>query len=75
MTFITVRLKVSCVLRFNPAANLVAHTSQLRDSGLILYYSRIRKLVTKREHIYRQRTEKAITEATLTPWISMIKKT
>ena len=73
MTFITVWVEVSCHLRFTLAANSVAHTSQFSDVGLILCWSRIRKFVTHREHTYRQtdrQTEKAITEATLIPWIA-----
>ena len=69
MTIITVWVKVSCILRFTPATNSGAHISQFRDGGLILYWSRIRKNVIYREHTDRQ-TEKAITEATLIPWIA-----
>ena len=69
MTFITVGVKVPCLLRFTLAANLVAHTSQFGDSGLILCWSKIRKFVTHTEHTDRH-TEKAITEATLIPWIT-----
>ena len=69
MTFITVRLKVSCLLRFIPATNSVAHISQFGDGGLILCWSRIRKFVTYIQRIYRQ-TEKAIKEATLILWIA-----
>ena len=69
MTFITVRVKVSCLLRFTPAANAVAHISQFGDGGLILCWSRIRKNVTQREHTYIH-TEKAFTEATLILWIT-----
>ena len=69
MTFITVGVKVSCLLRFTPTTNLVAHTSQFGDGGLILCWSRIRKFVTYIQRIYRQ-TEKAIKEATLIPWIA-----
>ena len=36
MTFITVGIKVSCLLRFIPTTNYVAHTSQLCDGGPIL---------------------------------------
>ena len=54
MTFITVCLQVSCLLRFTPAANLVAHTLQFGDDGLILCWSRIRKSVTHREHTDRE---------------------
>ena len=64
MTFITLHVEVSCLLRFTLAVNSVAHTSKFGDSSHILYWSRIRKNVT---HI--QRTEKTITEATLIPWI------
>ena len=69
MIFITVCLELSCLLRFTPAANLVAHTSQLRDGGLILCWRRIRKFVT---YIYTENSqrEKAIKEATLIPWIA-----
>ena len=35
MIFITVGIKVSCLLRFTLAANSVAHTSQFSDGGLI----------------------------------------
>ena len=49
MTFIIVRVEVSCLLRFTPAANSGAHTSQFGDGGLILYWSRIRKFITHRE--------------------------
>ena len=69
MTFITVGVKVSCLLRFTLAASSVAHKSPFGDSGLILCWSRIRKFVTYREYTDRQ-TEKAITEATLIPWIA-----
>ena len=62
MTFITVRLKVSCLFRFTPDANYGAHTSQLRDGGLILYLSRIRKFVTNPRRTHRQRTENSVTE-------------
>ena len=59
MTFITVGVEVSCLLRFTPAANSVAHTSQFGDSGLILCWSRIRKFVTYREHTENtQRTDR-----------------
>ena len=34
--------------RFTPAANSRAHTSQFGSSGLIIYWSRIRKFVTYR---------------------------
>ena len=76
MIFITVGVKVSCLLRFTLATNSVAHTLQFHDNGLILCWSRIRKFVTQREHTYgektenRQRIEKAITEATLILWIA-----
>ena len=72
MTFITVRVEISCLLRFTLAANLVAHTSQFGDDGLILYWSRIRKNVTHTQRINRKKlkTEKAITEATLILWIT-----
>ena len=70
MTFITVGFKVSCLPRFTPAANSVAHTSQFGDGGLILYWSRIRKNVTHRQTDIERRTEKAITEAILIPWIA-----
>ena len=56
MTFITVQVEVSCLLRFTPAANLVAHKSKFGYSGVILYWSRIRKFVTQpqnRESNYR----------------------
>ena len=69
MTFITVGVEVSCLLRFTPSANLIAHISQFGDGGLILCWSIIRKFVTYIQRIYRQ-TEKAITEATLIPWIA-----
>ena len=70
MTFITVGVKLSCLLRLTLAANLVAHTSQLRDGGLILCWSRIRKFVTYPRRTQREHTEKAITEATQIPWIA-----
>ena len=54
MTFITVGIKVSCLLRFTLAANSGAHVSQFRDGSLISCWSRIRKFVTYREHIDRQ---------------------
>ena len=54
MTFITVGVEVSCLLKFSPAANSVAHTSQFSDGSLILCWSRIRKFVTHREHKDRQ---------------------
>ena len=72
MTFITVGIEVSCLLRFTLAANLVAHISQFGHSGLILYWSRIRKNVTNPRRTHIQRTEKAITEATLIPWITRL---
>ena len=72
MTFLTVRVEVSCLLRFTLAANLVAHILQFSDSNLILYWSKIRKNVTHREHTDIQ-TEKAITEATLIPWIARLR--
>ena len=34
VTFITVRLEVSCLLRFTPNTNSVAHGSQLLDDAL-----------------------------------------
>ena len=49
--------KVLCLLIFTPTANSVAHTLQFGDSGLILYWSRIRKFVTHREHTYGEQTE------------------
>ena len=57
MTFITVGVKVSCLLRFTLAASSVAHKSPFGDSGLILCWSRIRKFVTKprRTHIQTDR--------------------
>ena len=61
MTFITVRLEVSCLLRFTPAANLVAHISQFRDGSLILYWRRIRKFVT---YIQRTDTKRTDTQRT-----------
>ena len=71
MIFITVGVKVSCLLRFTLAASSVAHKSPFGDSGLILCWSRIRKFVTHREHTDTQ-TEKAITEATLIQWITRL---
>jgi len=59
MTFIIVGVEVSCLLRFTLAANSVAHTSQF---GLTYIF-------TKNIQTDRQ-TEKAITEATLIPWIA-----
>ena len=73
MTFITVGIAVSCLLRFTPATNLVAQTSQFGDGGLTLCWSRIRKFV---KYIYTEKiqtdrqTEKAITETTVIPWIA-----
>ena len=73
MTFITVGVKVSCLLRFTLAANSVAHTSQFRDGSLILCWNRIRNFVTyilrtHREHTEnRQRTDNSKPEATLIP--------
>ena len=64
MTFITVGVEVSCLLRFTLAASSVAHKSPFGDSGLILCWSRIRKFVTYIQRTYRQ-TEKAIKEAPL----------
>ena len=59
MTFITVGVKVSCLLRFTLGTNLVAKTSQFGDSGLILYWSRIRKNVTHTQRTDReQRTDR-----------------
>ena len=69
MTFIIVGLKVSYLLRFTLAANLVAHTLKFGNGGLILCWSRIRKFVTYIQRTYRQR-EKAITEATPITWIT-----
>ena len=70
MTFITVGVQVSCLLRFTTATNSVAHTSQFGDSGLILCLSRIRKNVTNPRKTHIRRIEKAITEATLILWIA-----
>ena len=72
MTFITVGVKVSCLLGFTPTTNSVAHTSQFGDGGLILCWSRIRKFVTYREPTENRptenrQTENSITEATLIP--------
>ena len=66
---ITVRIEVSCLLRFTPATNSVAHTSQLRDGGL---WSRIRKFVTQpakenTQRTHREQTENSKPEATLIP--------
>ena len=69
MTFITVSVEVSSLLRFTLAASSVAHKSPFNDSSLILCWSRVRKFVIYREHTDRQ-TEKAITEATLILWIA-----
>ena len=70
-TFITVRVEVSCLLRFTSAANSEAQISQFRDGGLILCWSRIRKNVTHREQrTENKHIEKAITEVTLIPWIA-----
>ena len=60
--------EVSCLLRFTPATNLRAHALQFGSGDLILYWSRIRNTVTQPKRTYIQRTEKAITEATLIPW-------
>ena len=68
----TFSVEVSCLLKFTLAANSVAHTLQFSDGNLILYLSKIRKFVTHREHTYihtDRQTEKAITKATLIPWI------
>ena len=44
---------------------------QFSDGGLILYLSRIRKLVTQPQRTEnREQTEKTITEAILIPWIA-----
>ena len=56
MTFITVCLKVSCLFRFTPAANLVAHGLQLSDGAPYNMLERIRKFVTY-IYIYREPTE------------------
>ena len=58
MTFITVGVEVSCLLRFTLAANLVAHTLQFGDSGLILCWRRIRKFVTYKEPIENRQTDR-----------------
>ena len=58
MTFITVGVKVSCLLRFTSAANYIAHTSQLCDGGLILCWSRIRKFVTQLRRTHREQTDR-----------------
>jgi len=55
MTFITVGVEVSYLLRFTPAINLLAHTSQFSDSGLILCWRIIRKFVT---YIYTENTQR-----------------
>ena len=64
MTFIAVRVEVSCLLKFTLAANLGAYTLQFGCGGLVLYCSRIRKFVTyrirKKSNI--QRTENRQTE-------------
>ena len=52
------------------AANLRVHISQFGDRGLILYWSRIRKKFNKPTE--NRQTEKAITEATLIPWIARL---
>ena len=65
-TFITVRVEVSCLFIFTPGANYGAHGPQLRDGGLILCWSRIRKFVTWGEQTDKQ-TENSIAEATLIP--------
>ena len=70
MTFITVRLKVSCLFRFTPGTNYGAHGLQLRDGGLLLCWRKIRKFVTQGEHTENIQTENrhketAIKEATL----------
>ena len=59
ITFITVRVEESCLLRFTLAANSGSHTSQFGSCGLILYCSRIRKYVTyriRKNATYIQRT-------------------
>ena len=55
MTSITVCLEVSCLLRFTPVTNSIAHTSQLRDDGLILCWRRIRIFVIQPATENRQR--------------------
>ena len=67
MTFITVGVEVSCLLRFTTAPNYRAHTSQFCDGGLILCWSRIRKFVTYPRRTHREHTEISITDATLIP--------
>ena len=57
MTFITVRVNVSCLLRFTQAANSGAHTLEFGDGILILYWSRIRKNVTNPQRTDRQRKQ------------------
>ena len=58
MTFITVYVEVSCLLRITLATNLVANTSQFGDGGLISYWSRIRKFVTQIQRTYREQTDR-----------------
>ena len=70
MTFIIVGVEVSCLLRFIP---VTSNTSKFRDGGLILCIRSIRKNFTHREHTdieTDRQTEKAITDATLIPWIT-----
>ena len=69
MTFITVGVEVSCLPKFTLVANLVAHTSQFSDGGLILCWGRIRKFVIYPRRTYIQ-TENLITEAALLLWIA-----
>ena len=49
--------EVSCLFRFTPGANYGAHRIQLRDSGLILCWRRIRKFDENRQ-TDRQRTHR-----------------
>ena len=58
MTFITVGIEVSCLLRHTTATNYGAHTSQFSDVGLILCCSRIWKFVTQPAKENTQRTHR-----------------
>ena len=58
MTFITVGVKVSWLLRFTLAVSSVAHKSPFGDSGLILCWRRIRKFVTYREYTKTTQTDR-----------------
>ena len=58
ITFITVGVEVSCLLKFTQGTNSGSHTSQLGSGGHILYCSKIRKKVTENRQTDRQRTDR-----------------